>query len=404
MERLLLSAFACDPTKGSESGNGWNWATGLAKKGFEVHCVTREISKNAIESAAKPPHLYFHYIKLPMGMEKLYAASQPTMYLYYILWQWYAYKKAASLHKNMPFAIAHHVTWGSLQMGSFMYKLHIPFVFGPAGGGQVAPVAFKQYFEKHWNVEEKRESVTKLMLKYNPACKKMLKEASIVLVSNDDTLRMAKQNGASRVSFTLDAALPHSFFPEKNVIKSPLKNTLKLLWVGRFMPRKGVVLLLDVMKELKQYTGITLTVVGDGEMKDSFLGKLKEYDLESTVYWKGRVPFEKVREYYADHDVFFYTSLRDSCPAQLIEAMAFGMPVVTLDLHGQALIVDNDRGFKCKCDTPEVAIVNLKNAILELYNKPELVAQKSAAAYDFAGKNKWEEKISNIVSQYYPKS
>lgn len=404
MEKLLLSAFACDPTKGSESGNGWNWATGLARKGFEVHCITRHTSKAEIESSPKPENLYFYYVKLSFGLERLYSASQATMYLYYILWQWKAYRKALGLHKKKLFTLAHHVTWGSLQMGSFMYKLNIPFIFGPAGGGQVAPVSFKEYFGKHWATEEKRNNVTKLMLKYNPACKKMLSKASTVLVSNDDTLKMAKGNGASRVYFTLDAALPHTFFPEKNILKFPVKGQLKLLWVGRFMPRKGVLLLLDVMKELKTYLGITLTVVGDGEMKEAFLSKLKEYELENTVYWKGRVPFEKVREYYADHDVFFYTSLRDSCPAQLIEAMAFGMPVVTLELHGQALIVDTDRGFKCKCDTPELAIANLKNAILELYNNPELVKQKSAGAYNFANKNKWEEKISNIVSQYYPKS
>ncbi len=401
MEKVLLSAFACDPTKGSEPGNGWNWATGLAAKGFEVHCVTRSISRAAIESASPPSNLHFHYIQLSLGMEKLYFASQPTMYLYYILWQWKAYKKSSALHKSQQFKIAHHVTWGSLQMGSFMYKLNIPFIFGPAGGGQAAPVTFKKYFQNHWGAEEKRESVTRLMLKYNPACKNMLKKASAVLVSNKDTLKMAEQNGASYVSFTLDAALPTAFFPEKNTLKSPVKGTLKLLWVGRFMPRKGVLLLLDVMKELKAYTGITLTVVGDGEMKDAFLNKIKEYGLENTVYWKGKVPFEKVREYYADHDVFFYTSLRDSCPAQLIEAMAFGLPVVTLDLHGQALIVDADRGFKCACDTPETAIAHLKNAIVELYAKPILVEQMSAAAYEFASRQTWEKKINTIVDQYY---
>ncbi|PVD52658.1 glycosyltransferase [Terrimonas sp.] len=402
MRRLLLSAFACDPTKGSEPGNGWNWAIGLANKGFEVHCITREVSRKGIESKQKPVNLHFHYLQLPIGLEKLYSASQPTMYLYYIIWQWYAYKMALRLHKQIKFEIAHHVTWGSLQMGSFMYKLNVPFIFGPAGGGQVAPAAFKKYFREHWNAEEKRETVTRFMLKYNPACKKMLQKASVVLVSNRDTLEMAEENGARNVRFTLDAALPTSFFPEQQTIKRTENEQLKLLWVGRFMPRKGILLLLDVMKELESYAGITLTVIGDGEMKEVFLDKLKEYKLESKVFWKGKVPFEGVRQYYADHDVFFYTSLRDSCPAQLIEAMAFGMPVVTLNLHGQALIVDDSRGFRVLCETPEAAIRNLKEAILTLYTYPALLRSMSIAAYNFAGQQKWEKKINNIVEQYYP--
>ncbi|MFT3703310.1 MAG: glycosyltransferase [Agriterribacter sp.] len=401
MKKILLSAFACDPTKGSEPGNGWNWAMGLAKKGFDVHCVTRETSRVGIETKSLPQNLCFHYVRLPLGMEKLYFASQPTMYLYYILWQWSAYKKSTILHKREQFDIAHHVTWGSLQMGSFMYKLNIPFIFGPAGGGQIAPTAFKDYFGEFWSAEEKRESVTRIMLRYNPACKKMLEKASAVLVSNKDTLGMAERNGSRHASFTLDAALPDSFFPEKKIIKNPATNNLKLLWVGRFMPRKGILLLLDVMKTLKDHPGITLTVVGDGEMKTAFLDSIKKYALENTVFWKGKVAFEEVRGYYADHDVFFYTSLRDSCPAQLIEAMAFGMPVVTLDLHGQALIVDADRGFKCPCDTPEMAIQHLKKAILDLYNNPQLVQQLSEGAHNFATNQKWDKKINTIVDQFY---
>ncbi len=400
--KVLLSAFACDPSKGSEPANGWNWATGLAQKGYETHCLTREEGRESIEPQNKYSNLHFHYVVLPFGLEKLYYSSTAGMYLYYLLWQFVAYRKAKKLHRQLQFSIAHHVTWGSSQMGSFMYKLSIPFIFGPAGGGQKAPESFKKYFLNGWGAEEKREKISDFMLKYSPACKKMLRKASAVLVSNTDTLNMTKKTGAANVHLVLDAALPVSFFPKEQPAKAPVQNQLTLLWVGRFMPRKGVLLLLDVMKELKEYSGITLTVVGDGEMKDPFLDKLNEYDLSATVHWKGKVPYEQVREFYASHDVFFYTSLRDSCPAQLIEAMAFGLPVVTLNLHGQALIVDNDRGFRCVCDTPEMAISELKKAILHLYNNHETITRMSTAAYSFALQQTWPAKINHIVDNYYP--
>ncbi|MCV7215700.1 glycosyltransferase family 4 protein [Mycobacterium crocinum] len=307
-----------------------------------------------------------------------------------------------ALHSHYNFDVVHHVTWGSLQMGSFMYKINAPFIFGPAGGGQVAPVAFKKYFGEAWSVEENRDRVGRILLKFNPACKAMLKKAMVVLASNDDTLRMAQVNGASNTTLALDPGLPHWFFPDVNLIKAPEGGTLKLLWVGRLMPRKGTLLLLDVMKELKDYRGITLTVVGDGPMRDVFLKTAKRYGLEATVEWKGRVPFAEVRGYYASHDVFFFTSLRDSCPMQLVEAMAFGMPVVTLDLHGQSLIVDADRGFKCSSDTPDIAIDNLKAAILELYSDPALIGRLSAGAFRFASLQRWDKKIDSIVDKFYP--
>ena len=403
MKRLLLSAFACDPTKGSEPGYGWNWAVGLAGEGYEVHCMTREVAKETIEKTGKLQNVQFYYVTLPFGLERLYFASQPTMYLYYILWQWKAYKTALRLHKQTPFDLAHHVTWGSLQLGSFIYKLGIPFVFGPAGGGQKAPEAFKSYFGKYWRAEQKREAVTKWMLKFNPACRQMLKKANMLLVANKETFTMAKANGALHTSMVLDVALPESFYPRQQIVKNPSNNQLQLLWTGRFLPRKGILLLLDVMKELKAYPGITLTVVGDGEMKEAFLSKLSEYALDKTVTWKGKVSYREIRDYYANHDVFFYTSLRDSGSLQLVEAMAFGLPVVCLHLHGQAIIVDDTTGIRCKCDTPETAIENLKQAIIYLYNHPDQVRKMSEAAYNFAVKLKWQYKIGAIVDQYYPK-
>jgi glycosyltransferase involved in cell wall biosynthesis len=403
MKRLLLSAFACDPTKGSEPGYGWNWAIGLAAEGYEVHCLTRAVARKTIEKTAKPQNVYFHYVRLPLGLERLYFASQPTMYLYYILWQWKAYKTALRLHKQTSFDLAHHVTWGSLQMGSFLYRLNIPLIFGPAGGGQKAPEAFKDYFGRHWHAEQKREAVTKWMLRANPACRQMLKKANMLLVANNETLAMAKVNGAVNTSMVPDVALPDSFYPQRQMVKSPSGNQLRLLWTGRFLPRKGILLLLDVMKALKEYPGITLTVVGDGEMRDAFLNKLREYKLEATVDWKGKVPYEAIRDHYAGHDVFFYTSLRDSGSLQLLEAMAFGLPVVCLHLHGQAIIVDDTTGIRCKCDTPETAIENLKQAIIYLYNHPDKVRKMSEAAYNFAARQKWQHKIGAIVNQYYPK-
>lgn len=401
MKRVLLSAFACDPMQGSEPSLGWNWAMGLAKMGFEVHCITRGTSKSGIKKRALPPNLIFHYVSLSPKLERLYGASESALYLYYLLWQWRAYQVAKKMQEDNRFNVVHHVTWGSLQMGSFMYKLDAPLIFGPAGGGQAAPAAFQAYFGEGWATEVKRAKASRILLAINPACRGMLKSASVVLASNEDTLQMAKSNGAREVGLALDPGLPRWFLPDENTIKKPEKGTLKLLWVGRFMARKGTLLLLDVMSKLRDHQGITLTLVGDGPTRDEFLAASKVYGLDKTVFWRGRVPFEEVRAYYADHDVFFFTSLRDSCPMQLVEAMAFGMPVVTLDLHGQGLIVDADRGIKCACSTPETAVRNLTSAILALYENPDLVERLSAGAFRFAADQVWETKIKSVVDRYY---
>ena len=401
MKKVLLSAFACNPKMGSEEGYGWNWSLGLANKGFEVHCLTRLIGKFDIDEMVKPENLYFHYIKLPLGLEKLYSSSRPGMYLYYLLWQLMAYKKARALNKKHNFNIAHHVTWGSVQLGSFFYKLNIPFVFGPAGGGQISPRAFKNYFGKSWNMEEKRNKVSTFLSKYNPACRKMLKQATAVWVSNKDTADLVKKIRFKEVRQTLDIALPKDFYPINFQPKKQKQGTLKLLWVGRFLPRKGLMLLLDVMEKLKEYPGIVLTLVGDGEERERILETIKIKELDATVIFNGKVPYKEVKKFYASKDVFFFTSLRDSGGSQLVEAMAFGMPVVTINLHGQSVIINDETGFRCPCKDPAETIEALANSILKLYNDPDLLSSMSLAAHKYALQQTWDQKIDTVVNHSY---
>ncbi|MCE6991390.1 glycosyltransferase family 4 protein [Dyadobacter sp. CY323] len=402
MKKVLLSAFACDPSQGSEPGYGWNWATGLAGKGYEVHCMTRGEGRENIEAFEKPANLHFHYITLPLGLEKMYSFSQASMYLYYMIWQQLALKKGKSLHKKISFDVIHHVTWGSIQMGSFLYKIPVPFIFGPSGGGQFSPVAFKKYFGNSWKVEETRVKVSAFLLKYNPACKEMIRKAAAIWVSNPDTSQLVHNANGTKVFSTMDAALPHSFYPPKFEPKLGKANVLRLLWVGRFMPRKGHMLLLDVMENLRDYPGITLTMIGDGEQRELFEESVVQRGLQDAVFSKGKVSFSQVKHFYQQFDAFFFTSLRDSCPAQLVEAMAYGMPVVTLNLHGQAIIVNEKTGFRCACETPEQAIEALTHAILRLYREPGLLTEMSADAHAFALDQTWDQKISKITANSYP--
>jgi glycosyltransferase involved in cell wall biosynthesis len=402
MKKVLVTAFACDPTKGSEPGYGWHWASGLAASGYDVYCITRSEGRENIEKQAKIPHLTFIYLDLPLGMERLYSLSQPTMYVHYLSWQWLAYKRAKQLHKTSKFDIAHHVTWGSLQLGSFIYKLKVPFIFGPAGGGQAAPEAFKKYFGPHWASEKKREKVSAIFQRHNPACKDMVRKAKVVITSNPETYDLVKKMGGPNAGLLLDVALPESFFPDTLPVRTKGDNPeLNLLWVGRFLPRKGIVLVMDVMNRLKAYPNIKLTVVGDGETAPEFKKAMDDMELHEQVNWVGKVPYDQVTKFYATHDIFLFTSLRDSGGLQLLEAMAYGLPIVTLDLHGQALIVDESRGIKCSIESVDIAITALADAIVSLYHDPARVTKLSENAFAYARQNTWSNRIADVIDKYY---
>ena len=111
--------------------------------------------------------------------------------------------------------------------------------------------------------------------------------------------------------------------------------------------------------------------------------------------------YENVREYYLSHEAFLFTSLRDSCPLQLIEAMAYNLPIITLDLHGQGQIVTSETGIKITLSDPKTVVKELATAIIDLSNNPRKYQDLSMSAYEFAREQMWDNKINDTVKRFY---
>lgn len=106
--KILLSAYACEPGKGSEPGVGWNWALSLARRGHQVWVLTRSNNRAAIEQAVaegKQPELVklnWLYYDVPKWAS-WWKKGGRGVHLYYFLWQWGAYLFAKKIHQSVVF-------------------------------------------------------------------------------------------------------------------------------------------------------------------------------------------------------------------------------------------------------------------------------------------------------------
>ena len=114
--RILLSAYACEPDRGSQPGVGWEWATRLAKR-HEVWVLTRANNRPAIERALGPnsgqEFLRFVYLDLPRWVLWLKRKKLIPVPLYYVLWQVAAARCAKRLRIDPD--IVHHVTFNGFR-------------------------------------------------------------------------------------------------------------------------------------------------------------------------------------------------------------------------------------------------------------------------------------------------
>ena len=207
----------------------------------------------------------------------------------------------------------------------------MPTVFGPVGGGQVTPTSLLSLFGAQQRSERRRTLITR-HLPWNPVYRHSMRRMRVVLGANSDTVALARGAGSHDVRLMCDSGLREDYAATEPRRFEP-GDRLRLLWVGRFLPRKGLTLAFDALQRAS--TKIELTLVGDGLSPAELEGLLAARGLSGRVHWTGaRMTWLEVRDRFRDHDALFFTSLRDSFGSQLLEAMSQGLPIIALSMSG----------------------------------------------------------------------
>lgn len=393
---ILLSAYACRPNAGSEPGTGWNWAIHLAQAGCEVYLFTAGRNRNAIDAYLQEnpcPQLHPHYVDVP-GMSPMSSGAK-----HYVLWQWITLRQARSMAKKVAFDVAHHVSYGSVHLPTQLWRLGVPTIFGPVGGGQTTPESLLPYFGPDASSERKRTRMTHMLPRiwfYRAWMKRM----SIVLTTNNDTRALAESVGCRRVQLLCDTGTRQDFCADAPRFFD--KTTpVRLLWVGRFLPRKGLPLALDALAKTRY--DIHLTLIGDGLPVEVVERMIAERSLTGRVHWEGvRLPWMQVRDAYATHDALLFTSLRDSFGSQNLEAMSVGLPVITLNLSGARDLIANEGALKVPVGSSiEETVRNLSKALDDFASMSlEQRNQMSEAAWRNAQDFSWIKRAS-VAQELY---
>ena len=389
--RILLSAYACDPDRGSEEGNGFNWLWQTAALGHEVWCLTTprgqaNLDRLLAERADDPVAARIHpvYVAVPAVFEYLYR-WQPGVYLHYLAWQRVALGVAHALDAQVDFELAHHVTYNSLQMASGLWRLRKPLLLGPLGGGMRAPWALRRFLPGWLKGETLRDVIAWLLTTFDPNVKQSLRRAALVLAANRDTADLARRLGAPRVALSMAVSLPESYFPAAYEPRPPLAGRpLRILWLARVYPRKGLLLVLAALAQVHPRVPFHLDIVGDGPLGPLVPGWLAATGLQDRATWHGSIPFADTRAAYLSHDLFMLCSLRDTYPNQYLEAMALGLPLLTLDLHGATDFVPATAGLKVPVQGAEATVAALARAVEHLYDHPAELERMGRAGFAYA--------------------
>src|SRR5580693_6290976 len=209
--KILVSAYACEPGKGSEPGVGWNNVQQAARF-HDVWVLTRSNNRALIEEAlaAEPmPNVHWIYIDLPRWAS-FWKKGQRGIRLYYSLWQFVAYCQARKLHRDVGLDLAHHVTIVSYWLPTFLAFLPIPFVWGPVGGGESTPRSFRGFFGVRGRIYQAARGLARTLAELSPFVRIAARRAAIALATTKETAARLEALGCKKVSILPEAALPIS--------------------------------------------------------------------------------------------------------------------------------------------------------------------------------------------------
>jgi len=404
--KLLLSAYACDPHRGSEEGTGFSWLWQTAALGHEVWCLTTPRGRANLEKVladrADTPvagRIHLVFVAVPAAVEYLYR-WQFGVYLHYLVWQYRAWRTARQLDAAVDFGAVHHITYNSLQMASWLWRLRKPLLLGPLGGGMVAPQSLRRYLPGWFKTETLRNVISGLLTAFDPNVRQSLRHAALVLAANSDTAALARRLGARQVGLAMSAALPESYFPAAYSPRPPLAGReLRILWLARLYPRKGLPLVLDALGQVNPRVKFHLDILGDGPVGSLVPGWIAAAGLQDRVTWHGSVPYEATRAAYLAHDLFMLCSLRDTYANQYLEAMALGLPVLTLNHHGAADFVPDAAGIKVAVRSAEETVAALARAVEYLHDHPAELEQMGRAGFAYAARYTLPKLVADLYQQ-----
>ena len=326
--KVLLSAFQCSPAQGSEPGNGWHWATSLADYGHDVTVLTTSVEKATVLAAA-PPGIDFRFIDLPKS--PLPHASHLWTYDIYQQWQSAALRHVETARQQ--YDVAHHVTWASLHLGSMLWRLPVPLVYGPIGGGQTAPVNYWRHFGRQLPAETFRTICARWLLTLNTRSRATLRNSAVTLVANSATGAASRRLGATDVRYMLADGLPREWIAEA---RSRPAGTPVVLWVGRLLPHKAPLIAVEAFAHLRRVMPARMIIAGEGPLRGQVSAAIERLGLAEDVQLLGYVPWADIKHLYDSATVFLFTSLRETFGAPFLEALGRGLPAVAVDLHGIA--------------------------------------------------------------------
>ncbi len=194
-------------------------------------------------------------------------------------------------------------------------------------------------------------------------------------------------------SFLLENAIDLSKFQPATDRKI---DSIRIINIGSFMSKKNQVFFIKIaQKLLKHTTNFKIKLLGDGPLRGEVEKQILEHKLENFIEVIGLV--SDVHNYLQEANIYVHTATYEPMGLVLVEAMASGLPIVTLNGKGNSRMVINDEnGYMIEKEDSSL----FSASILKIVSTENTYHRFSKTAIEYSKKYDINIYIDKLLSIY----
>ncbi len=214
-----------------------------------------------------------------------------------------------------------------------------------------------------------------------------------IAIGNDTKKYFEKTAKQYPVIKLLNAIDINRFYKQK---KFSHRTQIRITNTGSFVNKKNQAFILDIALELKlKNIDFKINFLGDGPNKLILLEKSKQLGLENNLSFHGNV--NNVEEFLWNSDIYLHTATYEPLGLVLIEAMASGLPVITLDGKGNRDLIEEGRnGYMIYEQNPQL----FADKIIAVWNDKPKYAEMSKYAQEYAKQYDIKPYVEKLLALY----
>ncbi len=402
--KLIVSCYACAPDRGSEPGMGWHFVQALATA-FEIWVLVeryefQDVLEQYVASHADEMR-HVHFVFVPCVQHPvLRKIWPPSYYWFYNLWHRRAFRIARKLHREIGFDAAYKLNMVTFREPGYLWKLPIPFVWGPVGALGVTDWRLLPLLGWKGVLEFTARNIINTWQAYTGrrsrlAARKAAGYGGLIAATRENQRMMSKLWGVESV-LMCEIGVDELQTGISTRERKP-NDSLRIVWSGLFERRKALPILLRALASVPKDITWILDVLGDGSEASRWKECVHEFGMQDRVCFRGWLPKKDAAAIVHDAHVFVITSVHDLTSTVLLEALGSGVPVICLDHCGFSDVVDETCGIKVSLGSGQSIVRGFADAIIRMTDE-SLRLKYSRGARSKARTYYWQQKTKKLVA------